>query len=92
MLKKETPIYRESRLRSVLKAFSWRLLATATTFAIAYLVTGKISIASSIASVEVVTKMMIYYFHERAWQLLPRGSIRALLKKRLQNRFAPTDP
>jgi uncharacterized membrane protein len=75
---KEDPVYRESHLRSVLKAFSWRFVATCTTFVIVYLVTGKLSFATSIAGVEVVAKMVFYYFHERAWQLLPRGSIRKL--------------
>jgi uncharacterized membrane protein len=80
MIQTEDPVYRESHLRSVLKALSWRLVATCTTFIIVYLVTGKAGIATSIAGVEVVTKMIIYYIHERAWQLLPRGSIRKLLK------------
>ncbi|RLD09963.1 MAG: hypothetical protein DRI44_07280 [Chlamydiae bacterium] len=83
---KEDQIYRESHLRSVLKAFSWRFVATSTTFAIVYLVTGKLSFATSIAGVEVITKMVIYYFHERAWQLLPRGSIRTLLKRNKHNK------
>ncbi len=80
MLPTEDPVYRESHLRSMLKALSWRLLATSTTFIIVYLVTGKASIATSIAGVKVITKMIIYYLHERAWQLLPRGSIRKLLR------------
>ncbi|MEA2108748.1 MAG: DUF2061 domain-containing protein [Pseudomonadota bacterium] len=81
MLKPENPVYRESHLRSIFKALSWRLVATCTTFAIVYLITGKTAFAISIAGVEVVTKMIIYYLHERAWQLLPRGSVRKLLKK-----------
>ena len=78
----EEIIYRESRLRSVLKACSWRFIATSTTFAITQVVTGKLSIAASVAGIEVFAKMLIYYFHERAWQLAPRGAIRTLFKKR----------
>lgn len=81
MIKIEEKIYQESHLRSIVKAFSWRFISTCTTFAIVYIVTGELSIATSIAGVEVVIKMILYYFHERAWQLAPRGSIRKLLKK-----------
>ena len=72
---------RESHIRSVVKAFSWRFLATSTTFIIVYFVTGELAFATSIASVEVVAKMVLYYFHERAWQMLPPGSLVGLFKK-----------
>ena len=75
-------ISRESHLRSVLKACTWRVVATCATFAIAYVVTGKPSVAVTIAGVEVVTKIVIYYFHERAWQLIPRGTMRKLIKRK----------
>ena len=45
---------------------SWRVLATLTTMVIAYIVIGDISDALKIGAVEVVAKMLIYYFHERA--------------------------
>ena len=69
---------RESRLRSLLKAFSWRIFATLTTVLIAWAITGKIDAAILIGSVEFVLKFFIYYLHERAWQLVPRGTIRNL--------------
>lgn len=77
---------KESHLRSILKAFTWRFVATCTTFIIAYFVTGKTSFAVTIASIEVVAKMVIYYLHERAWQLVPRGTIRQLVRFRLASR------
>ncbi len=70
---------KESHLRSLLKAMSWRILATLTTVLIAYFITGEIDIAIMIGSIEFVLKFLIYYLHERAWQLLPRGSIRHLV-------------
>ena len=82
MILKEEQIYRESHVRSIVKAFSWRFVSTCTTFGIVYIVTGELSLATSIAGVEVVIKMILYYFHERAWQLLPRGSIRDFLKNK----------
>ena len=72
----ETEIIRESPLRSVLKAVSWRVLATFTTMVIAYIVIGDISDALKIGAVEVVAKMLIYYFHERAWAQIPLGTVR----------------
>ncbi|MFQ5780072.1 MAG: DUF2061 domain-containing protein [Nitrospiria bacterium] len=57
---------------------SWRIVATATTIAIAYLITGKTSIALEIGAIEVFAKILFYYLHERAWQILPRGTIRRI--------------
>ena len=72
----QTEVIRESPLRSVLKAVSWRVLATLTTMVIAYIVIGDISDALKIGAVEVMAKMMIYYFHERAWAQIPLGTMR----------------
>lgn len=71
--------YKESHLRSLLKATSWRIIATLTTTAIAYLITGEIETALTIGSIEFVLKFAIYYAHERVWQLVPRGGIRRLV-------------
>lgn len=67
---------RESPIRSLLKAFSWRIVATTTTGIIAFFITGDIATAISIGSIEFVLKFFIYYMHERAWQLVPRGTFR----------------
>ena len=72
----ELPQYRESHLRSFLKALSWRVLATTTTAVIAWYITGDISTAIAIGSIEFIVKFFIYYGHERMWQLVPRGTIR----------------
>ena len=69
----------ESRLRSVLKAVSWRVLATLTTMVVAYFVIGNVGDALKIGSVEVVVKMGIYYIHERTWAQLPLGAVRKML-------------
>ena len=56
-----------SRKRHLAKTLTWRVLATTDTFLIAWLITGQIDWAAGIASIEVVTKMFLYYWHERAW-------------------------
>lgn len=73
---------KESRTRSVLKAFSWRIIATLTTITIAYFITGKTDVALSIGGIEFFSKFIIYYLHERAWQLVPHGTIRNLFSKK----------
>jgi uncharacterized membrane protein len=57
----------EAHTRSILKAVSWRVTGSIDTFVISLLITGKIGLAGAIASVEVITKTALYYFHERVW-------------------------
>ena len=60
--------HKESQKRSVLKALSWRLVASLTTMFIAWAVYGDIEPALTIGGVEFAAKIFIYYAHERAWQ------------------------
>ena len=60
----------------MLKALSWRVLATLTTIAIAYFIVDDVKTALKIGALEVVAKMLIYYFHERAWAKVPLGTVR----------------
>lgn len=55
------------------KGLTWRCLATATTYLIAWLWTGEVETAGKIAGVEFVLKFAIYYLHERAWQSVSFG-------------------
>lgn len=57
----------DSHKVSVLKAISWRVVGTIDTMVISYLLTGDIKVALGIGSIEVVSKMILYYLHERAW-------------------------
>ena len=57
----------ESKKRSMSKAMTWRVTASIDTFVISYLITGKIEWATAIAGIEVLTKMFLYYAHERIW-------------------------
>ena len=56
-----------SKKRHVAKTLTWRVLATTDTFLIAWLITGQVDWAAGIASIEVLTKMVLYYWHERVW-------------------------
>jgi len=67
---------RESRLRSFLKAVSYRITGTITTALLVLALTGDMSIALTMGAVEPAIKLLIYYLHERAWQCIPRGAVR----------------
>jgi len=64
---------RESHPRSFLKAVSWRTLGSIDTFVLGYVFTADVTTAGSIAGTEVITKILLYYFHERLWALVPWG-------------------
>src|SRR5262249_107959 len=63
----------EANRRSFVKALSWRFTGSIDTFVISYIITGKFGMASSITLVEFVTKITIYYLHERMWAMIPWG-------------------
>lgn len=63
----------ETNSRSFAKAISWRLTGTADTFIISWLITGSAALAGGIASVEVITKIILYWLHERVWNKIPYG-------------------
>ena len=52
-----------------------------TTITITYLITGQIKTALTVGGIEFFAKMFIYYLHERAWQIAPRGTIRKFFGK-----------
>ena len=57
----------DSPRRSLLKALSWRLWATCATMIISFFITGSISFALSIGSIEAIAKVGLFYLHERLW-------------------------
>lgn len=63
----------EKPIRSIAKALSWRVIGTLDTLLISYLLTGKITLAASIASIDFLTKMVLYFFHERFWNMIKWG-------------------
>ena len=46
---------------------TWRVLATTDTFILSFFITGNLVFAGSIACIEVLTKLVLYYWHERLW-------------------------
>lgn len=66
----------EKPYRSIVKTISWRTLGTLDTIIISYFITGNLAMAASIGSIELVTKMVLYYFHERAWNKINLGRVK----------------
>ena len=63
----------ENIKRSIVKTISWRAVGTITTVTISYILTGTMALAFSIGGIELVSKMALYFFHERAWNNIKWG-------------------
>lgn len=66
----------EAHARSVVKAISWRTLGSLDTFVLGWFFTGSVKAAGAIAGTEVITKIGLYYFHERVWSSIHWGTQR----------------
>ncbi len=64
---------KDDHWRSVVKAITWRLTGTVDTIVISWIVTHKLHLALTIGSVELFTKIILYYFHERIWEHIKTG-------------------
>ncbi|MEX0997468.1 MAG: DUF2061 domain-containing protein [Flavobacteriaceae bacterium] len=60
-------VLRESRKRHLAKTVTWRIVGTLDTMAISWFITGDPIIGIKIGIAELLTKMVLYYLHERAW-------------------------
>ncbi len=75
---------KENPVRSVVKAITWRAIASATTFLIVFVIFRQYSektfnevlqTASFITIIELVAKIIFYYLHERIWTNIEWGKI-----------------
>lgn len=65
----------EKRTRSIAKGLTWRIFATLDTVLISWLITKQLKFALSIGGIEVVTKIVLYYLHERTWNKIKLGKV-----------------
>lgn len=63
----------DSSVRSLAKAVSWRITGTIDTFIISWAITGQALLASGIAFTEIMTKVALFWFHERVWNKIQWG-------------------
>jgi uncharacterized membrane protein len=65
-----------TKLRSVIKTLTWRTIASLDTFLITWIVTGNPKAGITVSLIEVITKMGLYFFHERTWLRTKWGIIK----------------
>ena len=63
----------ESRKRHIAKTITWRFIGTLDTMLLAWLISGNPLTGLKIGFAEVITKMLLYYFHERTWYKINYG-------------------
>jgi uncharacterized membrane protein len=64
---------RTTHTRAIAKAVTWRGIGSFDTFLLGWLITGNAVMGGSIAVLELATKMVLYYAHERAWSHVTWG-------------------
>ncbi|MFA5573968.1 MAG: DUF2061 domain-containing protein [Brumimicrobium sp.] len=63
----------ESRMRHLAKTVSWRLVGTMDTMFLAWIISGDPMVGLKVGFAEVLTKMLLYYLHERVWYKIKFG-------------------
>lgn len=66
---------KETVKRSTTKSATWRTIASLDTMLLAWFFTGSIATAISIGSLEIITKLILYFFHERIWSNIAFGIV-----------------
>lgn len=64
---------KDTHKRSLLKALTWRLTGSGSTFLISWLITGNLLLASSILGIHFFTNTILYVVHERVWNNVKWG-------------------
>ena len=71
--------------RHLAKTLSWRFIGTLDTLLLAWLISGDLSVGAKISVLEMITKMILYYLHERLWF---RSNITATNKRHILKTFS----
>ncbi len=82
---KKVKVTRDRPVKSILKAITWRIVASSVTFLLAYFVFHNdpyaVQKATGIAIAESVLKIVFYYFHERMWERLRWGRMMVVIRR-----------
>lgn len=76
----------DSRKRHIAKTITWRIVGTLDTMTLAWVISGNPLTGLKIGAVEVVTKMVLYYLHERAWYRVDFGLDKRSEKDRVEEK------
>ena len=71
--------------RHVAKTITWRIVGTLDTMMVGWLITGNPITGLKIGGIELITKMILYYFHERIWFKMNLGLPHRDTNKKLKN-------
>lgn len=63
----------ESKKRHIAKTVTWRFIGTIDTMLLAWIISGNPLTGLKIGFAEVITKMLLYYLHERVWYKMDFG-------------------
>lgn len=66
--------------RHIAKTISWRIIGTIDTFLLSWIITGNLKVGLAISGVEVITKMILYFLHERAWYKFSKYGVKKVNK------------
>lgn len=67
--------------RHIAKSITWRLIGTIDTIVLSWIISGDAKIGITIGFVELITKMILYYIHERIWYKSKFGVTKENCKK-----------
>jgi uncharacterized membrane protein len=81
MTERSIRLYGEAHTRTIVKAISWRVIATMTTMTIVFLFTRMIILTLGVGLAEVIAKITFYYLHERIWDRISWGKGKHPLSK-----------
>ena len=62
-------------VRSLVKTISWRLTGTFCTFLISFIILGDITTSSTIALIQLIFNTVMFYIHERIWNIIKWGKV-----------------
>jgi len=65
----------DSIIRSLVKTISWRLTGTFCTFLISFIILGDIATSSTIALIQLIFNTIMFYIHERIWNIIKWGKV-----------------
>jgi uncharacterized membrane protein len=65
----------ETRRRSLVKSLSWRFLAGIITTLVVLAITGRLQFAAEVGTIDTLVKLLVYFFHERAWNRINYGRL-----------------
>jgi len=91
MAEEKIKVSRDRPIKSIVKTITWRIIASATTFALAMLFFGSdpnaAKKATGVAIAESAIKMVLYFFHERAWAQLRWGRMMVIIRRNRRRSF-----